>query len=429
MFFGTLLGQHTMHVQEEVAVASPGSLPEAVASLCGTMRLPYRCPPPQWVPSVLGARLERVRIVRTARGLADDNGVTPALRIGDATSLFRDASAGAQAQRWLLRAHEARAKDARGGGVRAPHRVRLALECVVGSASVLWAMSLPMGAAYTGPSQADGAHVLAFPRSPPLVVRPSRGGGWTAAPRLTLGVGGAAVTPRTSGATSSTVLEAALRGMLDMPGMGGGEGRVFWEAVLASPSSEARRAFASAVAADATAADHASAAAVWDCALGAGAWARRPEGTGAAAMLGALEATAGLALVRPAHHDALLPGCGFAVRGADSRMALRCTWDDRGTTHFEWMGAATADVACTPRRRGWDITLTAGGVAVWRSDDATAVGAADALATAVGTEAVDRPWPTTLYVRWAARADGRSVDITLGAQSGSPLHIQLAPQF
>ena len=215
VFFGALLGQHTMHIQEEVAVASPGALAEAVASLCGTMRLPFRCPTPQWVPSLLGARLERVRLVRTARSLADDEGVTPALRIADAAALFRDASLAAQAQRWLLRAHEARAIDARGGGARAPHRVRLALECVVGSASVLWAMSLPMGAAYTG---AGGAHVLSFPRATPLVVRPSRGGGWTAAPRLTLGMAGAAVTPLASGATSATVLEAALRGMLALPG-------------------------------------------------------------------------------------------------------------------------------------------------------------------------------------------------------------------
>ena len=209
-------------------------------------------------------------------------------------------------------------------------------------------------------------------------------------------------------------------------GLGGGEGRTFWEAVLASPSSETRRAVASLVAADGGA-SHAAAPAVWDCALGVGAWRDRRADT--AAMLGALEATAGLALVRPAHHDALLPGCGFAVRGADSRMALRCTWDDRGTTCFEWVGAATADVACTPRRRGWDLALSACGVVVWRSDDATAVGAADALAAAVGAEAVDRPWPTTLHVRWAARADGRSVEMTVGAQHGPPLHIHLAPQF
>ena len=114
VFFGAMLGQHTMHVQEEVAVPSAAALHEAVAKLCGAVRLPFRRPTPQWVPSVLGARLERVRLVRTSKALTEDDGVTPALRFGDATALFRDASAGAHAQRWLLGAHEARAREARG---------------------------------------------------------------------------------------------------------------------------------------------------------------------------------------------------------------------------------------------------------------------------------------------------------------------------
>ena len=123
---------------------------------------------------------------------------------------------------------------------------------------------------------------------------------------------------------------------------------------------------------------------MWDCALGPGAWLRRHEDpdASAAAMLSALEVTAGLALVRPAHHTAL-SGRGFAIRGAESRMALRVTWDDRGTTRFEWTGAADATVTLAPRRRVWDVVLFAAGVAVWRSADATALSSTDALAAAM----------------------------------------------
>lgn len=79
--------------------------------------------------------------------------------------------------------HDDRARDATADrGWMAPHRVRLALECA-GGASALWSLSMPLGAAYAGPTQTDSAHVLTFPRTPPLVVRPCGGGGWTASPR------------------------------------------------------------------------------------------------------------------------------------------------------------------------------------------------------------------------------------------------------
>ena len=145
-------------------------------------------------------------------------------------------------------------------------------------------------------------------------------------------------------------------------------------------------------------------------------------------MLAALEVTAGLALVRPAHHAAL-SGRGFALRGADSRMALRVTWDDRGTTRFEWLGAADASVTLAPRRRAWDFALAAAGVTIWRSGDATALGSTAALATAVGVEGVDQPWPTVLVIRWAARKDGQSVELAVGNDGGAPLKVYLAPQF
>ena len=137
---------------------------------------------------------------------------------------------------------------------------------------------------------------------------------------------------------------------------------------------------------------------MWDCALGPGAWLRRHEDpdASAAAMLSALEVTAGLALVRPAHHTAL-SGRGFAIRGAESRMALRVTWDDRGTTRFEWTGAADATVTLAPRRRVWDVVLFAAGVAVWRSADATALSSTDALAAAVGAEVRGTPYTSMLH--------------------------------
>ena len=83
--------------------------------------------------------------------------------------------------------------------------------------------------------------------APPLVVRPCRGGGWTAATRVSLAAPD--TTPMAQRNASGSVVEAALRGLLSTTGIGAGGGRVFWERVLASPSAEVRMAVAAAVAA------------------------------------------------------------------------------------------------------------------------------------------------------------------------------------
>ena len=188
--FGAILEHGTMHVQVEDRVpfdksGSGSTLAPAITKLSSTIRLPSRACVRSWVPSVLGAKLERVHITRSVDSLLPSSGDprTMAMCISDATSLFRDSAAARQAQRWLLAAHEDRARDdTTDRAWMAPHRVRLALECAGGS-SALWSLSMPLGAAYAGPTPADNAHVLTFPRNPPLVVRPCRGGGWTASPR------------------------------------------------------------------------------------------------------------------------------------------------------------------------------------------------------------------------------------------------------
>ena len=161
---------------------------------------------------------------------------------------------------------------------------------------------------------------------------------------------------------------------------------------------------------------------MWQCATG------RRGGRDVPAMLAALETTAGVALVRPAHHAAL-SGCGFTVRGGDSHLALRCAWDDYGTMRFEWVGARLPLAERSPQRPAWDMTLTANGVTVWRTADATGPAAAASLKAAIGAEGVECPWPTLVVVRWAGRADGRSVSVTLGAAGGQPLYVSIAPLF
>lgn len=110
-------------------------------------------------------------------------------------------------------------------------------------------------------------------------------------------------------------------------------------------------------------------------------------------------------------------------------LALRVSWDSRGATVFEWFGAACPDVARVPQARAWEIVIIAGGAPLFRSTDATSVDAADAMARAVGSDGVEHPHPALLLVRWAARADGHAVDITLSSAGGAPLHVSIAPKF
>lgn len=155
--------------------------------------------------------------------------------------------------------------------------------------------------------------------------------------------------------------------------------------------------------------------------MGPGSWAR-----GCREYAHALEATLGIALVRPAHHHALTSS-GFAVRGPI--LALRVSWDSRGATTFEWFGAACPDVSRSPQSRAWGLVITAGGSPIFRSADATSVDAADSLARAVGDDGAEHPYPALLLVRWAARKDGHAVDITLTSGGIPPLHVSIAPKF
>ena len=275
-----------------------------------------------------------------------------------------------------------------------------------------------------------------------------------------MSLGAHEVTPLGRVRASSSTLEAALRGLSSM---GLSE---FWKQVLASPCSETRIAVARSVPSDTPSqarfychcsdqCTHTEYApirqradeVVCDCAMGPGSWSR-----GCREFANALESTLGIALVRPAHHHALTPS-GFAVRvrriGDDvcitncaltrsvfayydsqgSHMALRVSWDNRGTTVFEWMGAACADVSRSPRARAWDLVVSAGGVPVFRSTDATSMDAAGAMARAIGGEGADHPHPLLLAIRWAAREDGHAVDITLGSASSPSLHVSIAPRF
>ena len=247
--FGALLAPDTMHVhvEEEVPVSS-GALAAAAAKFYTGVRIKTRAAAPQWVPSLLGARLCAVRTVASVEDLIAwaGTGKPPAISLADAVSLFRDVAAASEASRRLATAHAAHVHDAGAGKTAVVHRVRLALECA-GGASALWALSLPLGATYAGPTHADGAHVLTLQGAPPLVVRPCRGGGWTAATRVSLAAPD--TTPMAQRNASGSVVEAALRGLLSTTGIGAGGGRVFWERVLASPSAEVRMAVAAAVAA------------------------------------------------------------------------------------------------------------------------------------------------------------------------------------
>ena len=181
VMFGTMLDNDTMHVQVTESTLPGHSLKPAVDKFYGGTRFPRHALPSQWVPSVLGARLAVVRVVHTLKELTPEDGATIALPIMDAVPLFRDKAAAVDAQRWLIAAHAAMAHGEM-HPERSPHRVRLALECVSGATSALYALPLPLGAAYSGPTQVDSAHTLSIARAPPIVIRPSPSG-WRACPR------------------------------------------------------------------------------------------------------------------------------------------------------------------------------------------------------------------------------------------------------
>jgi len=141
---------------------------------------------------------------------------------------------------------------------------------------------MALGATYTGPTGGDGVHVLTFPRTDTIVVRACPGG-WTAVPRVSLG--DAMMVDAAETSVSGSAVEAVLRRMSEV-GLSD-----FWNAVLESPSSEARhRALRDP-------SDTKLCELVCDCALGVGAWR-----DGRREFHRHVEATVGIALVKPALH-------------------------------------------------------------------------------------------------------------------------------
>lgn len=107
VMFGTLLENSTMHVQveERVPVMAQATVESvvspAISKFTSTIRLPSRTCIRSWVPSVLGAHLERVHVTRSLDSLlpTGSDPRTIAISLSDAAVLFRDTAAAGQVMR------------------------------------------------------------------------------------------------------------------------------------------------------------------------------------------------------------------------------------------------------------------------------------------------------------------------------------------
>ena len=250
--------------------------------------------------------------------------------------------------------------------------------------------------------------------------------------------------PEKSRSAADAVVREVLKHLPDSTG------KCFWESVLSSPGSADRirmaRLACSRRASEIARDPPPSSRAVWDCALGEGAWERFCEhpletrmSHSSMNMVNSLEVTSGRALVRPPVHPAL--GAwedarpldsgrdGFAIAMCGSGpCALVISWSIETVMQLEWVGSATLR-GVPVRSRGWRVRLLVSDRGVlWNEVDATTFSKdkLSALCESVtSTGATFQTGPRHILVDWAAV---RGVELDISDVDGrDPLWVKMAP--